>query len=442
MAVLISYSTCWTANLSLQTAIKKALQHSDDQALLKLENQTLEAKFDELIASTLPTIDFTTGIQYTLQSSKGFLNNPSLANMQNSNSQSNTFSSLPKYLNGQSYNWGLTIKQPLNIARLGTVVKMGSHQKDILSTELDIQRSQLALASTQTFLQIISLQRLLQTQNKIAIIQNELWKRSQIDLKHGSISLHTLKQIKNQTKLKNNEVKNLEAQIKITKLKFAHVLRIQQIDTLTLSENTLAKLAESSLSAKNPELIIAEKQTQYATANVSYQNSYFYPNLNLIGSVNNTVNKTNDLPTGASETDFYDPDFFNYRVGLELSWNLFNGWGTNSKKRIAEIEVRKSALNQNKVENRIAEQIQELRLQIPLLLNIWETSKIQEALQWDQHLLDQEDYKNGQIRFAELLRSEQKILQASYQTNQSLNQYILSLMQLRIFEGSQIGSIL
>jgi outer membrane protein TolC len=442
MAILISYSTCWAANLSLQTAIKKALLHSDDQALLKLENQTLETKFDELLASTLPIINFTTGVHYTLQSSKGFLNNPSLANMQNSNSQSNPFNSLPKYLDGQSYNWGLNIKQPLNIARLGTVIKMGSHQKDILSIELDIQSNQLALTSTQTFLQIISLQRLLQTQNKIAVIQNELWKRSQIDLKHGSISLHTLKQIQNQTKLKNNEVKNLKGQIKINKLKFAHVLKIQKIDTLILSENTLTKLAESSSSDKNLELIIAEKQTHYAAANVSYQNSYYYPDLSLTGSINNAVNKTNDLPSGASETDFYDPDFFNYRVGLELNWNLFNGWGTKSKTRLAEIEVRKSALNQNKVQNRITEQIQELRLQIPLLLDIWETSKIQEELQWDQHLLDQEDFKKGQIRFAELLQSEQKILQASYQTNQSLNRYILSLMQLRIFEGSQIGNIL
>ena len=118
-------------------------------------------------------------------------------------------------------------------------------------------------------------------------------------------------------------------------------------DSVAVERNLYWLTPEGLLEAKqravenNAELAAARAQMNYAQIHRQGSSSSLYPKLNLQGSWNAT----------ASEADKGNPEKSNsqyFRIGADLTWNLFNGFADNATVETAKIAERSAELRQRR----------------------------------------------------------------------------------------------
>ncbi len=208
------------------------------------------------------------------------------------------------------------------------------------------------------------------------------------------------------------------------------------------------------LSLKRNEAAMYKEQIRFLRAG-------FFPSVDFIASINNQFMTIDTgglaeqfIPRGVPDRDavignlarqfddanpkpgkYFDPDFFNYTVGLQLSWTIFNGFRTRAQYRQTKHLAEKSLLELEVMDREQDLAVEEARI---LLKTADSTiASVTTQLKAARMALSQteKDYADGFSDFSTLLDTDKEYRDAVRALNGLTIQRLLALTQLRIALG-------
>lgn len=248
-------------------------------------------------------------------------------------------------------------------------------------------------------------------------VRNELGGASSTDLLNAQVSLNNDK----------SEYFNQQLAVSVAK-KNLNILLAQEPGTEIIVDNEI-EIPEFNYSyeqiletaGKNNNALLSAKQNKsVAENNLSLANSTFYPNLSFnanYGYSDRTV--ASDSPRFTTEITTLSTD---YSVGVNLSFNLFNGLRDNINSQNAKIDAKNAELALMNVENQLAGLVKEKYATLQKRLEVVEL-EIQNVKAAEQNLsLQQDKYETGtttslEFRDAQvnLSRAQTALISARYQ---------------------------
>jgi outer membrane protein TolC len=211
------------------------------------------------------------------------------------------------------------------------------------------------------------------------------------------------------------------------------------------------------------QIFLKKNEAALYKEHYKYVRSNFFPTLNIIGSIANQFMAvdTNGLAThllspvatidniqrtGAlidkynpDPLDYFNPSFFNYSLGLQLSWTLFDGNSTRARFHIAKCKAKQALLELDMLEKNDAIAIEEAQNQITTADSMITAVTLQTEA--SRRALEQtsQDYNDGVTDFSTLLETDKEYRDAERFLNGLKIQRILALAQLRIVLGLPVN---
>jgi outer membrane protein len=189
----------------------------------------------------------------------------------------------------------------------------------------------------------------------------------------------------------------------------------------SISTSTLIPGNESNLS-QHIDIRMIEKQKELVNTNVRMDQSGYYPNLTLIGSVS-YLNQSNTMYLFGKPTDWFNTSL----VGLRLSVPVFSGMQRHYRVSQTKVELEKLRVNEDDARKLIRINSEDAARK---LLNSVEAEKRQrDNMQLAERVynISQEQYQQGVIPLTDLLTAETALSDA-----QSNHTY--ALVQMKISE--------
>ncbi|MFW5774930.1 MAG: TolC family protein, partial [Chitinivibrionales bacterium] len=191
-------------------------------------------------------------------------------------------------------------------------------------------------------------------------------------------------------------------------------------------------------SGYSTEYTLKGLQAQMRETQGEYERSGLYPSIYLLGSIDNSVQiLTDDFyeTLNQDETDIAMPDKFNYTIGLQLQWNLFDGFRTPAARAQALAESRKARAEQKQLgeQNEIA--LQESRERLQVLSQSMDAVNSQLAAARRAFELVEDDYTRGYVDISDYLETEKNLREAEKRLYELQMQRLLTIGQLRMNLG-------
>lgn len=401
--------------LTLQEAIKYALENKAEAKTAKLEVENSEFQIDEVRAGALPQISASGTLKYNIiipEMALEFGGETITAKMgQPWNSTAAV--SLNQQLFNQSLFTGLkaakTTREFYQINAQLTeeqlIEKVSNSYYDIFQTQLQLQTIQNNLENTTKTYKIID-----------GMVESGLAKK--IDLDRLSVAVNNLESQKQQMlsglKLKENA------------LKFAIGMPMET--NVVLPEETFdidpAISTETNAIENRSEVLLGEKQIELYELNKKAAKADLYPKLSL-GTDFGFSGFGQGFPIGG---DFMWPKTSS--IGLNLSIPIFTGGATRARINQANIDIRKAktTLEDTKLGISLANENAKTQIKNSLLTvdaNRRNVTLAQEVLSDTQN-----NYNNGLATLTDLLDAEKALADAETNLNTSLLEYKLAEIQL------------
>ena len=455
---LILIGLCQTpmaAPLTLQDALQSAFTSGDQAKNIREEYEVGQGQIDEYVGFTLPQVTLNAGTISSYSAIAPQMNNQRLNNAFVSSGTSSAQApaiSMPNHLWTQQYNWNLQAFQTLNVMRINVVRDLAKNQKHLVDLQKQNSEDQLSLRVVDSYTSAINAQKNLELQQQIYKANIELLRYSEIEFKRGTLPEIALNQLKAQTELSASQVKQAEVLMNAQKRNLTDLIGANSDIEFPQEEQNLdfLKMSETVSSSQNSQIKLLKEQNEFALNTVKYEKTNYYPSINMIGSINNSFVamdlseiKKDGKPIGSdyrfSDSKYYfDADWINYSIGIQLEWKLFDGFMTGARVSQAhaksEISRRQLTIQNRDTQSKI-EQTQEL---IVVAQNVYLTSKKAQETSKKVYEKDQADFKSGRIRLADLLQSESNFTASYQRTTEAYNRYLSSLVQLRILGGAPI----
>jgi outer membrane protein len=144
------------------------------------------------------------------------------------------------------------------------------------------------------------------------------------------------------------------------------------------------------------------------------------------------------IPEIPVSTDFFNPDLINYSIGIELSWNIFDGKRSFARYRQAKQQEKATFLELEQLERENRNEIQEIKNQISVADNSIEAYRLQ--FEASQKALKQADidFQDGFIDAISYLEIEQEYRNAALNLDNQRLRRLLLQAQLRVALGLRI----
>ena len=401
--------------LTLQEAIKFALENKAEAKTAKLDVENAQYQIDEVRGSALPQINASGSMKYNIiipEMALEFGGQTITAKM-GQPLNSTAMLSLNQQLFNQSIFTGLKAatttrefyKINAQLTEEQLIEKVSNAYYDIFQTQLQLQTIQNNLDNTSKTHKIID-----------GMVSSGLAK--QIDLDRLSVAVNNLQSQKQQI------LSALE--LKKNALKFAMGMSMEQ--AIALPEETFEIDPSISMEINDienrTEVLISRKQIELYELNKRAAKSALYPTLSL-GTDFGFSGFGQGFPIGG---DFMWPKTSS--IGLNLSIPIFAGGATRAKINQADIEIRKAevALEDTKLGLSLANENARTQIKNSLLTVDANRSNVNLA---KEVLSDtQNNYNNGLASLTDLLDAEKALADAETNLNTSLLEYKLAEIQL------------
>jgi len=283
-----------------------------------------------------------------------------------------------------------------------------------------------------------------------------IYQRTLLDFETGRVSKREL--LRTQASLEGDRALLLSSSsnraLSIRKLNILIGLKDSEDYLLVLDTVGSFLKVPSQYSGENLQIVQKRLEADFNTYLRKNAWSSFFPSLNLFGSIFNEfmavdTSGLTEMIIGETEageiipeipvsSDFFNPDLINYSIGLELSWNIFDGKRSFARYRQAKKQEKATFLELEQIERENRNQIQEVKDQISVTDNAIEAYRLQfEASQKALQQADS-DFQDGFIDAITYLEIEQEYHNAALNLdNQKLRRLLLQA-QLRVALGLRI----
>ena len=405
---VISYSQ----EITLNELVSKALQNNQSIKTSVLEGNIADEKITETKSHMLPQLQVSGDYKYYSQMMIQLVPGSSMGG------SSNVYS---PFEFGTPWNLGTTFSlgQLLYSQEYITGVKMAHLGKELNGLSLKKTKEDVVynLSSAYYNAQILNAQMNFVNSNianmSKLISTGELLYENQM-IKNSDVDKLRLNKTMLETQEKNLKVSYDEV---INVLKF--LSGIPQAENLTINNEINTKteiLPFSKIKPDRIELRLLEKQKEFNELERKNIFAGYLPTLSFYGTFNYTYFAKGG---GADLFKGYPASWF----GLQLSWNLFDGFGRKSKIDQKKIEFNKLDIQLNQLNENIDMELTNARNQIVLQETTIQSRK-------DQLALAEKIYEQTQMQFKEGLINITDVIQADNSLREAQNNYIVSVINL------------
>jgi outer membrane protein TolC len=193
----------------------------------------------------------------------------------------------------------------------------------------------------------------------------ELGRFTKVELDGGAASQTDYLQV--QAKLKLAQADSIQAflnyQASLDKLKILIGLDIGEQITITPTDTSDWYISAKAQPGERRDLKLKTLDKSIKHNQIKYEKGGLYPFISLVGGMNSNIYDYNNFSTGGPE-DLINPDMFNYQVGLQLKWVLFDGLATPSKVKQANYEAKSLERELSKLKKEISIARSEVKRQV------------------------------------------------------------------------------
>lgn len=410
--VLLVPGDSFSQEVSLKELINKALQNNQSIKTTVLESSIAEEKITETKSNMLPQLSVSGDYKYYTQMIKQLVSASSMGGPENV---------YAPFEFGTPWNLGTSISlgQLLYSQEYITGVQMAHTGKDLSGLMVRKTKEDIAynVSSAYYNAQIINTQ--------IGFVKSNIVNMEKL-ITTGEL-LYENQMIKNSDvdKLKLNKTM-LETQEKTLKVGYDEVINMlkflsgtPQTESLLIDNEISTKtdvLPYSKIKPERVELKLLEKQKELNELERKNIFAGYLPTISAYGVFNYTYFAKGG---GAGLWKGYPGSW----VGLQLSWNLFDGLGRKSKIDQKKIELQKLDVQINQLNENISMELNNAKNQIIL----------QEATilsRKEQLALAQKIYDQTQLQFKEGLASITDVIQSDNSLREAQNNYVVSVIKL------------
>ena len=369
---------------------------------------------------------------------------------------------LPDRINGYSFNWALNVKQPLvTFGKISSAIRLAHMRESTLENMQKLEKDLFFLRVIQEF-SAAYLAQLDVAINKSSLDRSlQLQIRLKTDFKAGRTTRREVLRIE---ALVQGDRAQLVASEGTSHTLLKRLLQtINSSDTsqisLSLDEYSPLSLAPPPSGPGNIQLSLKKNEVAMYKEQVRYIRSSFFPSIDLVAGINNqfmTIDTSglvaDFMPEGTESSDFatlaeafdesnpkpykmFDPAYFNFSIGFQLNWTLFDGFRTRSQYRQAKYKAQLAQMELEEMdkEQRIA--IEEANNQIATIDSTLKAVILQQEASRIALEQTESDYSDGMTDFSTLLDTDKENRAVIRQLNGLKIQRVLALTQLRIAIG-------
>ena len=442
-------STAAGEEYSIERILESVKDCSDDIAVYDLEYAAglEEVKFYQ--AEAMPQISFNTNVSYISQSMK------SQALM------GNEIVKLFDRLNGALLNWNITLYQPLiTFGRVSNALKMAKVRTELLKDTRDFKKDYYYLSVLEAFSKVYLAQSNVVIEQKSLSHAEKLLKRIQLDLLTGSGIRRDSLRIQAMVFRMQSELEMAQNNHKIALQRLGKLTELNMLPGTVIIYDKYgwaSDVPKESEMDKSLACKLKENETRILLYNSEYERSNILPSISLIGGMTNefmipdTSGKTikyveylesigQTVPEDLSFelpkfSDYFNYKFVNYTIGLQLTWNIFDGRRSIAKFRQARINFEKADRELKIINEESEEAIEEARSLLYTLKKTCKAVLLQIESTRAAFNQIQDDYKNGFVDYTTLIDTERQLREAEKGLSEMNIQRLLAVAQYKIALG-------
>jgi len=433
---------------NLQDILSSASQKTDELEIIDAEYEAGTQQVNFYRAEAYPFVTLSSGAGYGYQSIEALKSSmdagPGQYRPENGSQNNDTGASSPAppgnentHQGAYQMNWNLSLRQPLfTFGKVTGALALAKVQGKILAESKQLQTDLYYLSVTQAFSTNFLAQENVLIAQKTYETAHRLLQRMKIESEGGAVSKLELLRIE-------GRMRKAEADLHMAKAEHDGAMRrLARLADLELDTNFILSFSDAdnefSIPAGenvkgNTEYELKELQGDFLEKQLKIERSGFFPSVYLAGSVNN--NQTFHQDSSIESKNLFNPDHFNYTIGVQLTWNIFDGMRTLSRYRQVRADQKRVSYELNQVEEKKTIAVQETRDALVAVAKSREAVTMQKKAAARAFTQAEEDFQNGYVSATDLLEIEQELRRAEFGENQLHMQELLTIAQLKLLLG-------
>lgn len=428
IALISAFAGSPAIAMTLEEALEIAKGDTPDSTIIREQKSLGIAKNDALVASVYPRLDFDIHGKHDSYTK-----------------YSSNFASIPNLddrFSGQQYGWGLNLQAPLyTFGRFGYLLQAYRDSEQLVDEEFNNNRDTYLQKVVGLFATaVLTLKTKKLTQDSLSYAE-KLLRFTEIEYKRGNltkIDLLRSQSFKAQSEVHHHRAKQAH-NTAISSLKHALGLDLNQPLEVSPDMRTDSRYFQVATATDQTTAIkIAQLQSGIASNLREYRFRLYLPEISLFAGTNSAATKLDALSQDDSVGDIFKPDRFVHQVGIRLTWNLFNGFGTTSEYRKAQAEANiarltlGSKLTQNKIQ--IKDTKNKLQADKDTLAALKKSAEA--ARLYFEHL--DLDFRNGAVSLSETLEAEKELAQIEKDVVAAYVDIVNTTTALKILLGQRV----
>lgn len=434
---------------SLERILERVKDCSDDIAVAELEYAAGLEQVKFYQAEAMPQVTFNSNISYLSQSLK---------------SQALTGNEIIKLfdrLDGAIVNWNLSLYQPLlTFGRVFNALKMAEVRKELLRDVRDLKKDLYYLSVLQAYSKVYVAQNNVVIAQKSLFYAEKLLKRIKVDILSGSGIRRDSLRIQAMVFGAQSGLEMAQSSLKIALQRLAKLteLKMEPGTKIVYDQYGWASdIPGENETNRSLECKVKENETQILMLHSEYERSSILPTFSLVGGITNEfmVPDTSGLTKkyidylemtgqevpeiidfGLPEfADYFNPDFVNFTVGVQLTWNIFDGRRSIAKYKQARINFEKADRELKILNEENEEAVEEARSILGTLKKTRKAVLLQLESATAAFNQVQNDYQSGFVDYTTMIDTERQLREAEKGLSEINIQWLLAVAQYKIALG-------
>ena len=382
--ILSYFVLCFTAlpkashadSLDIYDLGEYLIAHSQTLKIHEHEHKKSSAQLKELRGELLPKIDFNVQTNYydhSLEAKYSQLGDDFRAIIDDYLSDNDRQKSM-------GFDWNFTVEQPLYaVGRYPALKKMKQHYEAVSKQQYKFQKAQLNFSLASIYTSIIRLDEKNKTYKHEYNIYESQYKRSKELVALGRFSPNDLIHIEAKIaaikikllEVSNNKDKSLRQLKQLISLPLEQSITIKWISF----EKEIERILKQDSTKQSIEINLKTQDLKLNRQRINYLRSHYFPTFSLLGKIQNDYTSRHEKYFDDTDKVF-DADLINYSIGIQMHWNLFNGFTHQAKLEKQSITSKIKKLELGRLQEESKNTIQHLRNNLQHSLQRLEAAKI------------------------------------------------------------------
>ncbi len=389
--------------------------------------------------------------------------------------KSDPFSTTAQYgitrANAQSANWSLSVYQPIfTFGSAFNALKIAHRRSDMLDDMLRLRKDGYYLKLIASFNSALLAQKSVESAERAAQYAERTLARVERAFEMDGVARRDLLRVEALALREEANLSQARAAKMIAFERLSDVSETTIDDSVRLVQDNngwASSIPSNTSVTQSMEYRLKEHEVALQELNINYRRAKLFPTIGLFASAGSQVQRMISLHQeemgwldydelfglmppesgggqNESSTESYtnpnlesvlDPEYYNYALGLQLTWNIFDGRRTRAEHNKAKYGFEKAQREAKQIKEENDREIKETRTGITTLNSNIEALSLQ--LEAARGALEEaeRDYADGFIDVTELLEIEREVRDAEQTHMQLEAQKVLAVAQLKALLG-------